>query len=308
MHELDDRFGQLVAPPVFIVAVPRSGTTWAGDIFSQHPQIAYVHESYLFSSALSRMFEEFHYPGTYSGLGFTIARGDLLNLSGELARRVWSRKIQPQHRYLVEKSPDQVICIPLMRECFPDAKFIMLVRDGRDVCVSVRAATKSWAPEWKNSIGPDVAHFAKYWAERTRIGLRDGAALGKDFLLMRYEDLHADPYGNYRKLFDFAGVPYDDALLKTIFAKTDFKSNYKGGEKDFRRQGGVGDWRRRLSPLEVWQFKREAGDLLLELGYATDRTWQGDYAGWFGDRVVKTPYRRLRKRVGASLRARGLIR
>jgi hypothetical protein len=304
MHDLDDAFKQLVAPPVFVVGVPRSGTSWVGDIFAAHPLVTYVHESFLVSHGLAHLFGDLHFPGAYSGLGFTISRTELITLTAELARRIWSRKIQPQHRFFVEKSPKHLLHMPLIREMVPGAKFILLVRDGRDVCVSMRSASNSWAPEWKGVMGRNMGELAKSWNSWMRAGLRDAALIGDDVLLVRYEDLHGEPFHAYRRLFDFVGVPHDEPLLRTIFAKTDFTRNHKGGENEFRRQGKIGDWRTRFSPSDTVQFKREAGDLLIDLGYASNHRWHANYATWFGNSVKRrlgAPYRQFRHRIKAVL-------
>jgi hypothetical protein len=279
------RFTQLAAPPVFVVGVPRSGTTWVGDIFAAHPLVSYVHESALVSHGLAHLFADLHFPGEYSGLGFTISRAELIALTAELARRIWSRKIQPQHRFFVEKSPKHLLHMPLIREMVPGAKFILLVRDGRDVCVSMRSASNSWAPEWKGEMGRNMAELAKSWNLWMRTGLRDAAMISDDVLLVRYEEVHAEPFRAYRRLFDFVGVPYDEAQLQAVFARTDFKRNHKGGENEFRRQGKVGNWRRRFSPMDTLQFKREAGDLLIDLGYAGNHRWHANYAASLGSSV-----------------------
>src|SRR3954465_6157882 len=125
MRDLDARFKQLATPPVFVVGVPRSGTSWVGDIFAAHPLVTYVHESFLVSHGLAHLFGDLHFPGAYSGLGFTISRTEVIRLPAELARRIWSRKIQPQHRFFVEKSPKHLLHMPLIREMVPGAKFIL---------------------------------------------------------------------------------------------------------------------------------------------------------------------------------------
>jgi hypothetical protein len=273
--EFPDHFEQLKAGPIFIVGAARSGTTWVYDIMTAHPAVAGVYESWLFTprDGVQSLFTPAHWPPGDSGLGRLLSREDLLAHTRQLTRSLLSRSIQPGHRFLVEKSPNHLFAMDFIQELFPDARFIHVLRDGRDVCVSVRAAAKSWGRQWQKSFGASVRSSARAWRDAVTRAHQDGARLNDHFLEIRYEDIHRDPRTAYIRLFDFCGIPYDESLLEDIFTATDFRNNFQADDAAFRRGGRTGDWRSYFSLRDAYMFHKQAGRKLMELGYEFRRHW-----------------------------------
>ncbi len=144
------------------------------------------------------------------------------------------------------------------------------------MCVSVLAATASWAPGWKKSFGADLEHAALEW--RTYVDAADECRdlLGPGFVSISYEDIHSDPIGASRRLFELCGIPVNDATLKATVEATDFAANYTPNERGFRRGGRVGDWRQAFTPEDRMVFDRAAGPALIALGYEPDNSWVHD--------------------------------
>lgn len=272
---MENRFDQLKTDPIFILGAARSGTTWVFDIFNAHPNVAGVFESWLFTrdNGVGSWFTPAHWPAKSSGLGRFLEREQVTTLSREVVQRMMSQAVGPNHQFIVEKSPSHLYAIPLIEEIFPQARFIHVLRDGRDVCVSVRAATRSWMPDWKRTFGSSIAASAKSWHDAVRRASNEGKRLGDRFLEVRYEELRTDPMPNYRKMFDFCGIPYDDSILQAVYAKTDFNLNFKGGEENFRRGGRIGDWRSHFTLLDTYNFQKTAGELLQKKGYVDHPRW-----------------------------------
>lgn len=272
---MTSRFDQLKEAPIFIIGPARSGTTWVYDIIKAHPQVAGVYESWLFTpnNGIGALFSTAHWPPNRSGLGNFLQREEVVKCSRDLIIKIISHAIQPNDQYLVEKSPNHIYAIPLIREIFPDAKFICVLRDGRDVAVSVRAAAKSWMKDWKNSFGHSLRLSTHAWKSAISRARQEARYLGDNYLEIRYEEIHSDPIPAYRQLFDFCRIPYDQGTLEEIFNTTDFSRNYKGGESKFRRGGRVGDWEQSFTIIDKYIFKRIAGDMLIELGYEYDNSW-----------------------------------
>jgi hypothetical protein len=187
---------------------------------------------------------------------------------GELAARWLMRAVKPGQSYLVEKGPMDIDAVAAM---FPEARFIHVLRDGRDVAVSLDVASKSWAPEMQRT---SLALRGRHWAVGVEAARESGRALGERYLEVRYEDLRADFDSSARRLFDFAGVPYDDALLAQIRSETQLDS-YSSATREsrFRGKGQAGGWRERFSLRDARAFAHATGDLLVELGYAPNRRW-----------------------------------
>jgi hypothetical protein len=266
---------QLAQDPIFVVGAARSGTTWVYDILTAHPEVAGVYESWLFTKdkGFGALFTPAHWPQHQSGLGRLLEREELLAHVRDAAARIMAHALKPGHRFLVEKSPSHLFAMPLVSEIFPGARFIHVLRDGRDVCISVRAAARSWMRAWEKSFGRSTWTSAKSWRDAVNRAARDGTKLGEHFLEIRYEAIHADPFSAYRQLFDFCSIPYDESLLQTIFEKTDFRRNYSPDEAGPRRGGRMGDWRTHFGLIGAVVFNLAAGNTLVKLGYERTRFW-----------------------------------
>ncbi|MCP4419415.1 MAG: sulfotransferase, partial [Chloroflexi bacterium] len=213
------------------------------------------------------------WPPKYSGLGRLLARDDVLAYAQQIAQNIMSNAIESEHRFLVEKSPSHLYSMKLIAEIFPKARFIHVLRDGRDVSVSVRAAARSWMPDWQHTFGGSMEASAKSWRDAVRRARYDGKAVGDRFMEIHYEFLRVEPFDATKKMFDFCEIPYDEAILQSIYEKTDFDLNYKGDETDFRRGGRTGDWQSSFSLLDAYYFDRAAGQLLKNTGYVNDKRW-----------------------------------
>lgn len=272
---MKDTFGSLEAGPIFIVGAARSGTTWVYDMLASHPQVAGAYETWLFTmnQGVGALFGPAHFPPGHSGLGRSFTRPQVVEAARTFASTLLAQRLGPDHRFLVEKSPSHVMTMPLIREILPEARFIHVLRDGRDVSVSVRAAAHSWAPRWRESFGRSVRASAWAWKQTIRRVRRDGPGLGECLLEIRYEELKADPQRGIARLFDHARVPWDPAVIDQVAARTDFDANYRSSETGFRRRGRVGDWRTRLNLFDRLIFNLTAGDTLIDTGYEADRGW-----------------------------------
>lgn len=274
-HDGRARFDQLTGPPVFVIGASRSGTTWVYDILTSHPLVAGVRESWLFTdnAGIKKLFGDAHRPGRKSGLGNLLSPEELLAHSRAFAISLFSHAIGPQHRFFVEKSPSHAYSIELIEQFFPSARFIHVLRDGRDVSVSVRAAARSWEPSWRKLHGKSIFHSARAWQHLVATVAREKKALGDRLLEVRYESLRTRPFEQYPRLFDFCGIPCDAAQLEKIHQQNDFESQYEPNESGFRRGGRVGDWKSHFSLLDALAYQLGAGATLVEQGYAEKGWW-----------------------------------
>ena len=272
-----DPLGALDAGPIFVVGAARSGTTWVHDALRIHPLVGAVFETELFqlNTGMGGLFDPARWEGKPQGVARIISREDLLAEGRAFASRVLAHGLKPEHRYLVEKTPGHVERMPVIAAAFPEARFIHVIRDGRDVCVSRRAAQKSWAASWKRLPGRlDVARIASAWGRLVRAGQAGAAALGDRVLEVRYEELRRDPRAGYRRMLDFATIPYDDELIETIHTNVDFDTTGRAGDTTgFYRAGRVGDWQHSFHLVDCIAFDAAAGKTLIELGYEERRGW-----------------------------------
>jgi hypothetical protein len=279
-------FEPLAGPPVFIAGVARSGTTWVLDLFERHPEVCAVMETWLFTQthgvtgvfAQPQWVPEF-YEQQRGKSGLDHAAVQLLPYDemaaelGELVAGWLMRALKPGQRYLVEKGPMDIDAVAAM---FPEARFIHVLRDGRDVAMSLDVASKSWAPEVQRT---SLSVRGMHWAVGVEHARESGRALGDRYIEVRYEDLRADFERSARQLFEFAGVPFDDPLIEQIRSETQL-DGYSSATREcsFRGKGRAGGWRDGFTRRDARAFARVAGDLLVELGYAPNGRWWRELA------------------------------
>ena len=167
-----------------------------------------------------------------------------------------------------DKTPDYVEHIPKIAAIFPDALFIHLIRDGRDVATSL--AQWPWGPA-----SPVAGAF--WWRRKVTKGRRDGAALPADrYLELRLEDLVADPEGELRRLCAFLGEAFDPAMLDYHLTA---EERMREPQETFLAvthphltkppTAGLRNWRAALTTAEQEAIEAVCAPFLRELGYPT---------------------------------------
>jgi hypothetical protein len=174
-------------------------------------------------------------------------------------------------RYLIEKSPRNIYFVDRILSLFPDARLIVIYRDGRDVVVSDRFFTE------------DYGHGSFSFEQAVNDWRRDMeahllCAESHPLCAVAYEKLLTDGAPVVTNLLRFLGLPYDDALVADLLERSSFRfhaGRERGQEnrKRFYRKGIVGDWRNHFTAEHKRIFKAVAGDMLIRLGYEKDLAW-----------------------------------
>jgi hypothetical protein len=270
---------QLAVGPILIVGEFRSGTTWVYDMLTAHPETAGAFESWIFTQTqgVAGLLGKghFHQDVELFGRAYRLAqlvdRERLVREMRELTAGWLAEALEPHHRFLVEKTPLHYATLPAIAQLYPQARVIHVLRDGRDVAVSTRAAARTWGQGHFRPLPAGAA--AARWENAVRTARAEAPRLGLTFLEVRYEDLKAAPREGIERLLAFCDMPHDDALVAHIHDQTDFSRQQRTGQDAFRRQGRVGDWRNELGPLDCRRFERASHGLLVETGYERSRRW-----------------------------------
>jgi len=277
----------------FIVGVPKSGTTWLQRIFDTSPEIVCRGESHFMnilypalSSALANYNKDvaqFDDLGRHSEM--SNCRDVIAHLGTNEEHYVLVSAIalmfdkwldKPGVRYIGEKTPNNLIYMQTLGTIFPSARFIHIIRDGRDAAVS------GWFYNISNLEGPYETHdtfdsyvtrFAAAWKALINEGRKAGIQLGNRYREVLYENLVTDPYRETGELLAFLGADSSDEIVRRCVDDNRFEQlsggRRPGNEKRdaFFRKGVPGDWRNHMSKELIQAFEDQAGDLLESLGY-----------------------------------------
>jgi hypothetical protein len=170
------------------------------------------------------------------------------------------------------KTPDSARKIDTLHSLWPEARFVHLIRDGRDVALSLmnwpRVSHKKPGTfeTWKDD---PVSTAAFWWELNVRAGRSAGKSLDPDlYYEMRYESLVSDSKNECSRLCGFLDVPYDNSMLH-YYREPALNTNPEPSERRDRKPitRGLRDWRTQMSLKNVERFEAAAGVLLEELGY-----------------------------------------
>jgi hypothetical protein len=237
----------------FVVGCSRSGTTLLRALLDAHPLLAVPPESHFAVLPRLRLRRDpwFRLWG--------IDPPDVRDLDvADAVRAVFAAyaAAQDKPRY-ADKTPHYVSHLPLLAKRFPEARFVHVVRDGRDVALSLLEVP--WGPD-------DVEGAALHWRRRVLEGR--AAGLGPErYRELRYEALVADPERELRALAAWLELPYDPAMLDPARRPEAVPYREHHGRLALAPTVGLRDWRREMSAAEAARFHAVAGDALAELGY-----------------------------------------
>jgi hypothetical protein len=166
-----------------------------------------------------------------------------------------------------DKTPNYVHIYQQLRRLFPDLRLIDMIRDGRDVACSHLSLAREHGEKWVARSAPAAA---AWWRDSILKGREAKAALGHQYIQVKYEDLVSSPEEILRKICDFADLDYDERMLHyegivRIPDESPFGSAFERVQQGLQKKAR--DWRAELTPEEIGAFEAVAGAELEELGY-----------------------------------------
>ncbi len=275
--------------PIFIVGTERSGSNLLRLILNEHPSITIPHPPHLLKDLMPLA-------PRYGDLGADAHFRRLVNDAVTLVdlhfspwdvrvdredvfarapgRSVYGVKAAIYDQYRRAKGRRRWGCkstfvihyVDQVRSIHSDARFIHLVRDGRDVAVSAKASVF-------NHFHPH--YVARLWAEQQNTAIALSRRLSAaQMLCVRYEDLLDDPARETRRVCGFLGEDYSDSLLdyfKSAEAKR-LAAQSRSWENVSKSvlQGNRDKYKRELSAAEIHAFELQAFAPLAHFGYALE--------------------------------------
>jgi len=270
-------------PPFFIIGAQRSGTTLLRLMLNSHSQVAIPEEGTFWmpmlrrhksnvgrtlrASEIEKYLEYIRKNSQFKlwGIDATSLFDDMQNNGNCTLRELMDRL----YRFYAgsankatwgDKTPSFFRMIPVLAELFPEARFIHIVRDGRDLYLSWKKMDAS-----KKNIS--VAAFEwQYKVDTARIALE---GLGPfRYLEIRYEDLVSAPANAMDKVCNFLGLEYEERVLDYWQTSSKFIGSHHS-ELIFQppSTSSIGKWRKMLGRSDVRIFESTAGPCLKRYGY-----------------------------------------
>jgi LPS sulfotransferase NodH len=295
--------------PVFVLGCPRSGTTLlyhmllsAGNfaIYRGESQVFNLLEPRFGDLSVSRNKRKLlaAWEGsalfTRTGLNAGQIEAEVMQScqnAGDFLRIVMEAMARKQgvERW-ADCTPEHLLFLRRIKETIPDALIVHIIRDGRDVALSL--GKQKWIRPFLWDRGADLLVAALYWEWIVKRGREDGKKLGPDYYEVRYEELVANPRNTLAQLGTFVGQELDYGRIEQVGIgsvsepNSSFKNETEAGEFQ-----PVARWRASLSGDRLSDLECLVGKTLAELGYER-ATAESD-----------VPHRAALKRMRASYRA-----
>jgi hypothetical protein len=282
-------------PAVFVVGMNRSGTTLLRMMLDAHPQLTIPPETHFVPDLIKACREDGATPEDalaamksareWGDFGFsdeemlTRLRALPKLRPGPAVRTFYEAYMQQQGKpRWGEKTPTYVQKMKLIQRALPEARFVHVIRDGRDVALSVLDRTV------RDLTAGDVA---TRWQKKITKAREDAPALDH-YMEIRYEDLILDTESVLRKVADFIDLPWDDSMLHYHERSAErlremaraLPGDGRAKELSVERRmkthemttkppsaDRVARWRTQMSAGQRAEFEEIAGELLAELGY-----------------------------------------
>ncbi|HTL99327.1 MAG TPA: sulfotransferase [Holophagaceae bacterium] len=273
--------------PFFVTGCPKSGTTWLGHLLDAHPEISCKGEAcvHAFTNPLERITNEYNdllvrRAGLFSDSNDfpPVTQEELFSLMRYFIDMRLAAVVDQKKRglrFVGEKDPAHAEHLPAMNLLYPEAKFIHIIRDGRDVMLSAyHNNLKNNTPGVKEA-GLDgfLDEAARQWGLIVKRAIQTSSILGNRYIEVRYEALLADPLPQLKRLLAFLGADAREDILRACVDAASFEKLSKGraqGQEDsksFFRKGVANDWQNHMTPAQVQRFEAQAGGMLAQLGY-----------------------------------------
>jgi hypothetical protein len=215
---------RLLKAPVVVLSPPRSGSTLLRVVLNSHPQLHAPHETHV-----RRLIVKLSTPPVAHAMeGFGHNLADIEHI---LWDRILHRELARSGKEtIVEKTPSNVFVWKRLATCWPDARFIFLMRHPMSIATSWHEGDKS-----KRPMSKAVPHTLNYMRalEEARAGLPG--------LTLRYEELTSDPEGQTRRICDFLDIPWEPAMI--TYGQKDHGPYVKG----------IGDWKAKIKSGTIQQ-------------------------------------------------------
>jgi hypothetical protein len=271
-----------VSYPVFVIGVDRSGTTLLSMMLGMHSLLWIPYESHFHVELYNKYHNDpnigdFDYNNMILKeifnqkyvLEWHSVRPDIIDVSKCKSLSCIFNEFHLSYAHAQgkklwgDKTPKYIVHLDVINDLFPNARFVHIVRDGRDVARSLVGMW--WGPN-------DFVSALEYWARRVELGTKMLNMLPSERRMqIRYEDLVTSPQKELVRITEFLGIPFESHMLDY-----NMKSSSSVGGRIEKHHSNLllspqsnltYKWKRNLSSADqslAWQI---AGSMLQKFGY-----------------------------------------
>lgn len=288
---------------LFIGGRGRSGTTLVQGMLSNHPSIKAGPEFDLMPE-ISRLFLIAKQKVKSGRLAYYYDEKVLSESFNRLTRTLLENKINIDYRVISEKSPVNVLHFDSIAEIFPKAKFINVIRDGRDnVCSHLEVGKRMLAKGLKPSKDLTSVFIAsKLWTTAIKTGYKFQKKISSNkksvnCITIKYESLVSNPKSVANKICSFLDIPLEKKMYNAIAKDVGFSPDniwYTENQASQKiNNSRIGRWSIELSTFQKFLISLNAQETLEILGYEKD-------LNWIGSKVLQNSF--IRNIISRSLR------
>jgi tetratricopeptide (TPR) repeat protein len=233
--------------PVFIVGMPRSGTSLIEQMLASHPDVFGAGELRDIAAALAEFDRRDHGPAPFPEIASYMDEMQLRQFGARYVNTI--RALAPTAARITDKMPSNFMFVGLIHLALPHARIIHTRRDPVDTCLSCFSHQFGHGLEWSCDLG----ELGRYYRQYQQLMAHWRRMLPSDAMLeVRYEDLVADFEPQARRLLAYCGLDWDERCLAFHKTQRPVRTASAGQVRQPIYRTSVGRWRpyqKMLQPL-----------------------------------------------------------
>ena len=253
-------YGDSSDNPIFILGMPRSGTSLVEQILASHSQVFGAGELTHFYDFTQLMAQRLPDHGAYPSCAAALGEAEIRGMASEYLAK--TRPLAPDVSHVTDKMPMNFLHLGLISAVFPKATIILCERDARDTCLSVYF--QNFAA--RNFFAYDLYEIGRFHRQYTRSIGHWKELLGARLTRVRYEELTADPGQETLRLVEACGLPWEERCLEFYKTERAVQTASSWQVRQPMQTSSVERWRHYESHLNHLDAGLAGGRLLRQIG------------------------------------------
>lgn len=265
-------------PFVFVVGAPRSGTTWVKSLIGSHEQVIMhnqeltIFNNYVlpFNKTWTEEIKPIELGKWNIGLPSIWNEKEKDQFIIEFIEKVYNKLGDIDGKVIMDKHPSYALCLEEIIKYIPNAKVIHVIRDARNMSLSMVDVNLRLGFGWNNTYNASLN-----WKKHVQAARNFGTNHPKSYLEIKYEEMINKPEYYYSDVLEFLQLPFDETFVESVIENNTFEKNKVSSPNDklnYQERIKQDMWRR-LSRRDRYQIQLAAGDLMMELNYIQDHNW-----------------------------------